>query len=144
MILRVYAMWNQSKRILYILLSIYVPQVILALVSGGIYSNPNTYLSGISPAKLKSHMWPLLHPFSPVTVVQVLDISFCNASMSNASFHLVLAIITLGIVLGVMLLMLAVISTLKESFVLYKATNQWQPNHYMQLFVRDGILYFVV
>ena len=27
---------------------------------------------------------------------------------------------------------------------MYKATKEWQPNHYMQLFVRDGILYFVV
>jgi len=27
---------------------------------------------------------------------------------------------------------------------MYKATKQWQPNHYMQLFARDGILYFLV
>ena len=26
---------------------------------------------------------------------------------------------------------------------MYKATKQWQPNHYMQLFMKDGILYFV-
>jgi hypothetical protein len=31
MILRVYAMWNKSKRILYILLFIYVPQGIVSL-----------------------------------------------------------------------------------------------------------------
>ena len=52
MILRVYAMWNQSKRILYILLFIYVPQVIVSIVYQGIYSNPNAYFSGMSQAKL--------------------------------------------------------------------------------------------
>ena len=26
---------------------------------------------------------------------------------------------------------------------MHKATKQWQPNHYMQLFVKDGILYFL-
>jgi hypothetical protein len=57
-------MWNQSKTILYILLFIYVPQVIISFVSDGIYNNPNTYFSGMSPAKLKtkleSDMWPLV------------------------------------------------------------------------------------
>ena len=43
-----------------------------------------------------------------------------------------------------MLLTLAVFSTLKVSVLLYKATKQWRPNHYMQQFVKDGILYFLV
>jgi hypothetical protein len=42
-----------------------------------------------------------------------------------------------------MLLILALMSTLKESVAMYKATKQWQPNHYIQLFAKDGILYFV-
>jgi len=54
MILRVYAMWNQSKQILWVLLFIYVPQVILALVMNGIFYNPNTYLSGVSHDKLQT------------------------------------------------------------------------------------------
>jgi hypothetical protein len=28
--------------------------------------------------------------------------------------------------------------------MMYKATKKWQPNHYMQLFMKDGILYFLV
>jgi hypothetical protein len=63
MIMRVYAMWNQSKRILYSLLFICVPQVIATFVYQGIYHNPNTYLSGMSQAKLQakpeSYMWSL-------------------------------------------------------------------------------------
>ena len=54
MILRVYAMWNQSKRVLSILLFIYMPQVIVPFVFQGIYGNPNTYLSGMSQAKLQA------------------------------------------------------------------------------------------
>ena len=27
---------------------------------------------------------------------------------------------------------------------MYKATKQWQPNCYMQLFVKEGTLYFLV
>ena len=42
-----------------------------------------------------------------------------------------------------MLLILALISTLKATVEMYKATKQWQPNHYMQQFMKDGILYFL-
>jgi hypothetical protein len=56
MILRVYAMWNRSKWILYSLLLIYVPQVIVFFIFTGIYDNPNTYLSGVSQAKLEAKL----------------------------------------------------------------------------------------
>ena len=52
--MRVYAMWNQSKGILYSLLFVYIPQVILSFVFQGIYHNPNTYFSGMSPTKLQA------------------------------------------------------------------------------------------
>ena len=56
MILRVYAIWNQSKKILYTILFIYVPQVMISFIFTGIYDNPNTYFHGMSSAeKLKSH-----------------------------------------------------------------------------------------
>ncbi|KAF8427647.1 hypothetical protein L210DRAFT_3508914 [Boletus edulis BED1] len=48
MILRVYALWNRSKAILYILLFLYVVQTIVVIVYNGIYSNPNTHLSVLS------------------------------------------------------------------------------------------------
>ena len=83
--------------------------------------------------------------FLPVTVVQVIDLSFCDGSFSNPSLasHLLLGIISLRIALSVMLVILAVIPTLKELVVMYKVSKKWQPNHYMQLFVKDGILYFI-
>ncbi|KAF8126764.1 hypothetical protein EV363DRAFT_1452795 [Boletus edulis] len=63
MILRVYAMWNRSRTILGILLFLNVTQTIVAVVSDGIYNNPNTHLS--------------------VIIGQVSDFSFCNESYIN-------------------------------------------------------------
>ena len=52
MILRVYAMWNRSKRVLYGLLFIFVPQVIVSLTFAGIYGSNSVYYSGMSWAGL--------------------------------------------------------------------------------------------
>ena len=87
-------------------------------------------------------MGPLCHT-TPVTVDQVNDFSFCAGSLSQATSHILLGLTGLRLALSAMLLTLAVSSTLKESFVMYKATERWRPNHYMQLFVKDGILYFI-
>ena len=54
MILRVYAMWDQSKSIIWILLLIYVPQMIVTLVVAGVYENPNTYIIGVSYNRLQT------------------------------------------------------------------------------------------
>jgi len=48
MILRVYALWARSRKILGILLFIYVPQIISAFVFTGVYDNPDTHFSGMS------------------------------------------------------------------------------------------------
>ncbi|KAF8120490.1 hypothetical protein EV363DRAFT_91134 [Boletus edulis] len=48
------------------------------------------------------------------------------------------------VVLAAALVIFAVSQTLKQSFEMYKATKQWQPNRYMQKLVGDGILYFFV
>ena len=146
MILRVYAMWSQSKRILYTLLFVYVSQIIVSFVGRGIYS-PSIHLSGMSQAKLRakleSHEWPCrLPPFSPVTVVQVMDFSFCSILRDTPS-SLLLGTTALRSGFSVMLFILAVIPTLKESLVLYRATKRWQPNRYMQQLVKDGFFYFL-
>lgn len=46
MIFWVYALWNQSRRILYTLFSLYVPQVIIPLTLLGVYGNSSS-LSGM-------------------------------------------------------------------------------------------------
>ncbi|KAF8553839.1 hypothetical protein OG21DRAFT_1181965 [Imleria badia] len=126
MILRVYAIWNRSQRILYILLFIYVPQVILSFILTGIYNNPSTYLS--------------------VTTVQFINFAICDDSVSNITVVLAshLYAETLRLVLSIALLTLAIAQTLKQLVAMYRATKQWQPNQYLQQLVKDGILYFFV
>ena len=91
MILRVYAMWNQSKRILYILLFIYVSQVIVSFIFQGVYNNPNTYLSGMSEAKLQakleSHMSPVSYHFLLQSQLSKLLMSL-SAIFHTAMWHL--------------------------------------------------------
>ncbi|KAF8122272.1 hypothetical protein EV363DRAFT_1555210 [Boletus edulis] len=122
MILRVYAMWNRSRTILRVLLLVYIIQTLITVVLDGIYNNPNTHVS--------------------VTIVRILDFSVCSASVNNLSYTIYY--VALRLVLSGLLVILAVFQTLKQSFEMYKATKQWQPNRYMRKLIKDGILYFVV
>ncbi|KAF8452901.1 hypothetical protein L210DRAFT_3639344 [Boletus edulis BED1] len=121
MILRVYAMWNRSRTILYISLFLLVTQTIVAVVLDVIYDKPNTPIS--------------------VTLAQVSDFSFCNINIPPT---LPVYRAAPRLVLSVALVSFAVSQALKQSFEMYKATKQWQPNRYMQKLVADGILYFIV
>ncbi|KAF8437126.1 hypothetical protein L210DRAFT_2356074 [Boletus edulis BED1] len=122
MILRVYAMWNQSRTILCVLLLVYIIQTLVTVVFEGIYTNPNTHFS--------------------VTTIQILDFSVCGSSIDN-TFYAIYYIV-LRLVLSALLAILAVFQTLKQSFDMYKATKQWQPDRYIQQLVKDGIFYFIV
>jgi hypothetical protein len=87
----------------------------------------------------------LLPPFSPVAAVQVNEVAFCNIiSLSSPPLWLLWCITALRHILGAMLVILAVTSTLKESVVMYNATKKWHPNHYMKLLVKDGFVYFLM
>ena len=81
--------------------------------------------------------------FHLVAIVQVLDFSFCNDPNTTPS-QTYLCDAILRFVLSATILILAVIQTLKQSVKMYRATKQWQPNRYMPLLVRDGVLYFLV
>jgi len=77
-------------------------------------------------------------------MVQVLDVFVCSASFINVASITRLSTTIPRVTLGVTLLILALISTLKQLVEMYRATKQWQPNKYMQLLMREGILYFLV
>ena len=148
MVLRVYAMWNRSKKIFYSLLLIYVPQVMVSLILTGISRNPNTYLQGMSGAKIQtkwqSHAdFPCSKSFPLVTSVRITDFSICEG-FSNAPSSIYFCDAILRLLLSAALLILALIQTLKESVQVYKATKKWQSNRYLQLLARDGVLYFLV
>ena len=142
-----YAMWSRSKRILYILLLIYVLQVIISFVFAGIFDS-KAYTFGMSWTKLDRlpQSKILLLPFCLVTTVQIGNFNTCAETPNNipliSTTHL--ADGSLWFVLSVVLLVLAVTPTIKESVEMFKATKQWQPNKYMQQLVTEGILYFLV
>ncbi|KAI9462223.1 hypothetical protein HD554DRAFT_2175981 [Boletus coccyginus] len=123
MIVRVYAIWNRSKRILYLLLFIYVPQVIIAIVLTAVL-NTSKYLT--------------------VTISQVLDLSSCNPGWKNVPNGMQVYQVIPRFSLGAVLLILAVTQTLKQSVAMYKATKKWQLNRYIKQLVKDGVLYFLV
>ncbi|KAF8135444.1 hypothetical protein EV363DRAFT_1395946 [Boletus edulis] len=125
MILRVYAMWNRSRLILSILLFIYMLQIIAAVVLDGIY-NTNTRLSG---------MYDIFSIFHFCDISYVIGTPLVALQAYRAALRLVLS---------AALIISAVSQTLKQSFEMYKATKQWQPNRYMQKLLGDGILYFTV
>ncbi|KAF8438412.1 hypothetical protein L210DRAFT_3543810 [Boletus edulis BED1] len=124
MILRVYAMWSRSKKILYILLFIYVPQAILSFIFTGIYDNPTTYLSVVSS--------------------RVVNFSVCTGSFIHVPLAAHVSDGILRFLLSIVLFILAAVQTVKQSVEMYRAAKQWQPNKYMQRLMADGILYFLV
>ncbi|KAG8216188.1 hypothetical protein J3R82DRAFT_8212 [Butyriboletus roseoflavus] len=68
--------------------------------------------------------------------------SFCNPTFTITSqlgnYKLIPRLI-----LAVLLLILAVARLCTESYQSYKATRQWQVNRYLNILVRDGVLYFI-
>ena len=76
--------------------------------------------------------------------IQVTDFTICTASFSEASLPLLFLYRILQFILSVALLGFALIQVLKQSFEMYKATKQWQPNKYLQQLITDGIIYFLV
>ena len=77
--------------------------------------------------------------------IQVADFTICTAaSVSKVLLPAVLLWNIPQFILSVALLCFAVIQVLKQSFEMYKATKQWQPNKYLERLVTDGIIYFLV
>ena len=131
--------------ILYLLLFIYVPQVIISIIFTAVF-NTSTYLSGAFWINLtcRPNLIQVVLRLHPVTIIQVMDFFSCNAGWSNVPFMLKVYQVIPRFILGAMLLILAVTQTLKQSVNMYKATKKWELNRYMERLVKDGILYFLV
>lgn len=76
-------------------------------------------------------------------LVQIQDFSICSAFVNIPSGITTYATIP-RFIIGAMSLILALIRTVSDSVGMYKATKQWQPNRYIKLLARDGIVYFFV
>ncbi|KAN0094338.1 hypothetical protein V8E55_002625 [Tylopilus felleus] len=130
MILRVYALWNKFRKILGILMFIYVPQIVISIVWEAV---PNANFSDA----------PTLTCISSVTIDRVLKSSRCDYSSDfttpSAAYRAIPRFI-----LGVALLILAFVPTFKQSVEIYKVTKRWKTTQSMKLLVREGTVYFVV
>ena len=74
-------------------------------------------------------------------VAQIQDSSFCSVLL-NIPPNVTLYFLIPRFLLSGLLLILAVTQTLRESIDMYRATKQWQPNRYLKLLARHGIIYF--
>jgi hypothetical protein len=147
MILRVYAMYNRSRRILAILLVTYIPAVVLSIVFDCLhYDLNNLYLSGNVQVnhRLSAHS---TSPLSPTLFFQWLlrwrTSKFCVVAINDIA-HIQLHIRPVArLVIGTLLCILAVAKFVRQSLEMHKALKQWRSDRYMKLFVRESILYFI-
>ncbi|KIJ08288.1 hypothetical protein PAXINDRAFT_102632 [Paxillus involutus ATCC 200175] len=120
MILRIYAMYNRSRRILAILLVIYIPTLVLSITSAAYSTAQKFYLS----------------------VLAVADVKICVMGINDIA-HVVTYAIVARLVIGTLLCILAVAKFVRQSLEMHKALKQWRSDRYMKLFARESILYFI-
>lgn len=115
-------------------------------------SHPYIYHYGYLPQSRYAFLWYVLYETQIirmishistflVTLTQVRNSSACKYFIDTGSYREIYPIIPRQ-VLALLLLLLAATRTLGEAFHMYQATRRWQPNRYMALIARDGILYF--
>ncbi|KAF8452704.1 hypothetical protein L210DRAFT_3639181 [Boletus edulis BED1] len=119
MILRVWAIYMQSRVILGILIPLYVLELV----------------------PLAFECIKISTKFTEITS-QVLDFSFC-ATDYLASPVLANVVDSVPIPLAVTMCLLVTAQFIRQSLQMYKATKQWQLSRYMNLFVKEGMLYFL-
>ncbi|KAF8123689.1 hypothetical protein EV363DRAFT_1355794 [Boletus edulis] len=119
MILRVYAMYNQSKIVLGVLLVMYVTQGVVLLVSAGIYTDSNF-----------------------TTVVQLPDLMVCSILLSTQAW--IIAVTIIQCIFGAVLCIFVVAKFVRDSLQIYRTSRKWQMNRYISLITRDGVFYFLV
>jgi len=116
MVLRVYAMYGRSRTILAILLATYIPSVVVSCVT------------------------TIYKPQIDVSVL--FDATICTASY-NVPTSIGVYFLIPKVVLSVVLCGFAVIRLVRESLQMHRAIKKWQSNQYLELLVRESVLYFV-
>ncbi|KAF8135142.1 hypothetical protein EV363DRAFT_1396592 [Boletus edulis] len=119
MILRVWAMYNRSRLVLGILLILFASEMISTVLALAIDSDPK---------KL------------PATTIQILNYSYCVLQATEPKWTNVAII--LQITHAAVVCLLAILQVTRQSLQMYRVTKQWQPNRYMALLVKQGILSF--
>ena len=145
MILRVWAMYNRSTLILGVLLTSFSLEIIANVLFAAVTGIPN--LSGtlmraeqmVSYTNELSIMAPLICR-STVITAQIPGYTSCTWVLTSPTWMEVADI--LQIMHGAAVCILGTVRFVIQSRQMYRVTRQWQPNQYMVLLVREGILYF--
>ncbi|KAG9315358.1 hypothetical protein JVU11DRAFT_4503 [Chiua virens] len=118
MILRIWAMYHRSRLILVVLIALYVIEMTSAVIASGFYSKARV---------------------GAVTTIVILEYSLCVVGVEPTWGQVTNV---MQIAFAVALCLLAIIQFVKQSLQMYRITKQWQPNLYMKLLVKQGVLYF--
>ena len=146
MILRVWAMYNRSTLILGVLLTSFSLEIIANILFAAVTSI-RTNLSGT--LMLAKQMVPCTNKLSIMTplicrptvaITHIPGYSFCIVQLNSPIWIEVADI--LQIIHGAAVCILGIVQFVIQSRQMYRVTRQWQPNRYMVLLVREGILYF--
>jgi len=121
MILHVWAMHNRSKIVISALLASYTVTIVLSIIACIVTSSPKSWT---------------------VTVIPVLDVSFCELEMVSSDWSKVSSITQLIHVTA--LCALVVIQFAKQSIQMYRAIKQWRLGPFVNLLVVEGVVYFFV
>jgi len=78
-----------------------------------------------------------------VAISQVLNYSVCT-EVDTVMGPYMKYVVIYPTLFDLLLLVLALIPTVKETTVMYKATKRWQPNRYMSLIVKEGVFYVLL
>ncbi|KAF9234647.1 hypothetical protein BU15DRAFT_65501 [Melanogaster broomeanus] len=120
MILRIYAMYNRSRRILVILLVIYILVVVNLAVTTTLYTTTATYVS--------------------VTTGSLANYKFCVMTHEAAFLATILPFIP-QFILSVLLCSLVVGKFVRESLRMHQAVKRLGLNQFLELFARESILF---
>ncbi|KAG0699970.1 hypothetical protein DFH29DRAFT_934295 [Suillus ampliporus] len=123
MILRIYAMYSQSRLILGVLLVLFLSVMALALVIGIRYYGPHSGLI--------------------ITQFNVFNTNFCLDALGTNPMFFVYASIP-SILFDALLVVLAITRLVKHTIEMNQATGRWRINQCMKMIVRDSVLYFVL
>ena len=141
MILRVYALFNRSRVILRALLVMYAMEIIIFIVYCSLSVKSN-YAQGKHQTESTDPFPPLRYSVIVFVVPPILDISACSFTIITQTLFIVMAISQF--ILSVMLFVLVVTQFLRGAFQMHRATQKWEFNRYVNLLIREGLLYFLV
>ncbi|KAH7920642.1 hypothetical protein BV22DRAFT_787688 [Leucogyrophana mollusca] len=126
MVMRVFAMYNQSKIVLGMLLLFFVPTVIATIVVIAKFFN-------ISSAK-----------FEFVTAIDLLGMNYCAEAPLSRTQTLLLTYLTIPRICFDVLLVVLAVGRLVKDAVDNRVLGKWQPNVYLRILARDSTMYFLL